>query len=126
VLQVFADARPVEHDRNAVLAQLGGRADAGQQQQVGRSDAAGRENDVVSARPTQRLLLPPPHPDSMATVELDALRMATNFEAQIGRFQCRLKESARRRPPPPAHLVDMEKASPFLSTTLEISACLHT
>ena len=41
ILQIGADAGPVEHDGDAVLAQMFGRSDAGQQQDLGRSDRAG-------------------------------------------------------------------------------------
>src|SRR5258705_4723038 len=109
VVQVFADARPVEHRGNAVLAQLRRRADAGQHQQVRRSYAAGGENNIVATCMPQRPMLPPPHPDGAATVERDALRLATDFEAQVGCAQSRLKKAAGCRPAPTAFLVDVEQ-----------------
>src|SRR5262252_3360684 len=105
VVQVLADAWPFERNRNAVLAQLRRRADAGEQQQVRRPDAAGGKNDVMSAGAPQPPVLPPFDPRGAAAAELDALYQAADFEAQVGRLQCRLKKAAGRRPPPPALLV---------------------
>jgi hypothetical protein len=64
VLQVFADPGTIEHDGNAVFAQLRRRPDAGQQQQMGRADGAGREDDLAATAgaPCPAPLTPSPRP----------------------------------------------------------------
>ena len=95
ILQVGADARPVEHDRDAVLLQLLRRADAGQQHDLRRADRAGGENDFAAAARRARLRRPAPaHAGGAPAVEHDAFDQAAGLEPQVGALERRLEEGA--------------------------------
>ena len=49
ILQILADAGLLQHCRNAVLVQLRGRPDAGEQHELHRADRAGRQNHFAAA-----------------------------------------------------------------------------
>ena len=121
ILQIGADARPVEHDGNAELLQLLRRADAGQQHDLRRADRAGGEDDFAAAARRPRLsALGPAHAGGAPAVEHDAFDQAAGFEPQIGALERRLEEGARRRPAPAALLVDVEGADAFVVAAVEV------
>src|SRR5580700_4243520 len=101
VLQVGADARPIEHHSNTVLTQLFGRADTGQQQDLRRTDRAGRENDfAAAARLACLAVLPPAHAAGAPSIELDAFDQAACFPPEIAAMQPGLGKRGRFRPAP--------------------------
>src|SRR4029077_15102176 len=121
ILQVLPDARPVEHDRDTEIEQIAPRPDAGEQQQLPRADRAGRENDLApGARGLARAVLAPGHAGRAPAVELDALGEAAGFDPKVRPVEHRLPKSARRRPAPPAPLVDVEITGAFVVAAIEI------
>ena len=121
ILQVGADAGPVGDDVDAVLAQLRGRPDAGQQQELRRADRAGGENDfAAAARAARRAVLPPAHAGRALAVEDDAFGETAGFEPQIGAMQHRLEKGARRRDTAAALLVDVKGADAFVVAAVEV------
>ena len=121
ILQVLADARLVEHERNAELGKLRGRTDAGQQQRLRRADRARRQDHLAAAaRDSLLAVLPPAHAGGALAVELEAFDQAAGLEPQILPVQHRLEEAARRRPAPPALLVDVEIAAALVVAGVEI------
>src|ERR1700689_648886 len=115
VLQVGADARPIEHHRNTVLTQLFGRSDAGKQQNLWRPDRAGRENDfAAAARLAYLAAFPPAHADGTPSIELDALDQAACFQPEIAAMQRWLEKRGRCRPAPAALLVHVKGAAAFV------------
>ena len=121
ILQIGADAGPVEHDRNAVLAQMLRRPDAGEQQDLRRADRAGGENDfAAAARHARRAVLPPAHAGGALAVEHQAFDQAAGFEPQIGAIEHRLEKGARRRDAPAALLVHMKGAAAFVVAAIEV------
>ena len=121
ILQIGADARPVEHDRNAVLAQMRGRPDAGQQQDLRRADRAGGEDDFAAAarrcasRRSCRQRTPAAR---LPSNTMPSARQPVSSR-RLARLQHRLEEGARRRPAPAALLVDVKGAEPSLSPVLK-------
>ena len=86
VLQVLADARLVQHDRNSELRELRGGPDARQQQRLDRSDRARRQDHLAAAaRDLDLAVLPIAHADRAPAVELDALDHAAGFEPEVRR-----------------------------------------
>src|ERR1700730_1649081 len=121
ILQIGADAGPVEHDWNAKLLQLLRRTDAGQHHDLRRADRAGGEDDFTTAARRPRLsALGPAHAGGTPAVEHDAFGQAAGFEPQIGAFERRLEEGTRRRPAPAALLVDVEGADAFVVAAVEV------
>src|SRR5262249_3139102 len=125
ILQVFADAGLVEHDANAELPELAGDADAGEFEDLHRADRAGRENNFAAdARGSPRPVLAPVHADRTRSLKLDPLDQAVELEAQVGALAHRLEKGARRRPAPPALLVDVEDAAALVVAGVEIGNAL--
>src|SRR5262249_46940170 len=112
VLQIFADAGLVEHDRDAEALELIGAADTGELEDLHRADRAGGQNHLAAiARGSACTVLPPAHSSRARAVELDPLDQAIELDAQIGALEHRFEKGARRRPPPPAPLIDVEGAA---------------
>src|ERR1700758_1150416 len=121
ILQIGADAGPIEQHVDAVCAQVFGRADAGQHQDLRRSDRARGEHDfATAARAAQYASLPPAHADGGAASENQAFDQAAGLEPQIGAVEHRLQESARRGYTPAAPLIDMKGAAAFVVAAVEI------
>src|SRR5947208_1312134 len=115
VLQILADARLVERDGNAEIAQLRGGADAGAQQNLHRADRARGENDLAAARGFERLAVAAPaHADGAPAVEPHVVHQAIGLQPQVGPPQRALEEPARGRPAPAAPLVDVEIAATLI------------
>ena len=75
--------------------------------------------------PRQRAALAPPSwrqrtPTGALAVEHDALHQAAGLEPQVRPLQRRLEKAARRRPAPPAMLVDVERARALVVAGIEI------
>src|SRR5207247_4301241 len=112
ILQVLAHARLIEHDGNAEPRELIGTADAGEFEDLHGADRASRKDDLAaSARGSDRAVLAPAHGDRARALKLDLLDQTVELEPQIGALEHRLEEGARRRPAPPALLVDVEDAT---------------
>ena len=112
VLQIFADAGLVEHDRNAVLRKLRAGPTPESSSDL-RSSRSSRPTRITS--PRQRAILRSPFcrkrtPIGAPAVELDALDQAAGFEPQVRPAERRLEKAARRRPAPAALLVDVDRA----------------
>src|SRR5262249_46273817 len=125
VLQVVADAGLVEHDRNAEALELLGAAHAGELENLGRADRAGREDHLAaSARGSRRAVLPPVHARRAWAVKRDPFHQAVGLEPQIGAVEHGLEKTARRRPAAPALLVDVEDATALVVAGVEIGDAL--
>src|SRR6185437_13271051 len=121
VLQVGADAWTVGHDRDAALAQMLRRAHAGQQHELRRTDRPCGQNDFATAACRARFAaLPPAHADRAPPFEDHALNQTTGFEPDVAALERRLEKRARRRPAPPALLVDVEGAAALVVAGVEV------
>src|SRR5262249_20606190 len=121
ILQVLADASPVERDRDAETRELAERTDAGEFQHLDRADRAGGEDHLAAAaRRARRAVLPPAHAGGALALEHHVFPPAAGLEPQVGAAQHRLEEAARRRPAPPAPLVDVEDATALVVAGVEI------
>src|SRR6266516_2157625 len=125
ILQVLAHARLIEHDGNAEPRELIRAADAGEFEDLHGADRASRKDDLAaSARGSDRAVLAPAHGDRARALKLDLFDQAVELEPQIGALEHRLEEGARRRPAPPALLVDVEDATALVVTGVEIGDAL--
>src|SRR5262249_44464235 len=125
ILQVVADARLVAHDRDAEALELVGAADAGKLENLDRADRAGRKDHLAAgARRSSDTVLPPAHARRPRAVERDLFHQAMGFEPQIGAVEHRLEKAARRRPAPPALLVDVEDATALVVAGVEVGNAL--
>src|SRR4051794_5252972 len=121
ILQIVADARPVEFDRDAELEQIPARADPGEEQELCRADRAGRQNDFAPAAGTARsAILAPAHAGRAPVDHVDAFDQASGFEPQVLPVQHRLEEAARRGPAPPARLIDVKIGRALIVAAIEI------
>src|SRR4051812_36329574 len=99
VLQVFADARLVENDRDSELLKLGGRAYARDQQRLGRPDGAGRQDHLtLAARDLELAVLSIAHADRALAIENNLVGQAAGLEPEVCALEHRLEKPARRRP----------------------------
>ena len=95
--------------------------DAGQQQNLRRTDRAGGEHDFAAAARRARLaVLPPAHADGALAVEDDAFDQAAGLEPQIRTMQHGLQKRPRRRDAAAARLIDMKGAAAFVVAAIEI------
>src|SRR6185437_7129998 len=107
--------------RNAEFRELRGRPDSRQHQQMRRADRAGGENDLAAAaRLSRHAVLAPAHPGGALAGELKSFRQTTGFEPEIFPMQRRFEKAARRRPAPPALLIDVEIADALVVAGIEI------
>src|SRR6185369_8756642 len=103
------------------LRELAGGTDAGQFEDLHRADRAGREDYLAAtARRSAFTVLPPAHADGALAVEHDAFHQALGFQPQVRPAEHRLEKAARRRPAPPALLVDVEDARALVVAGVEI------
>jgi len=85
ILEVGADARSVGNDWDAVLAQLLGRTDAGEEHELRRPDrAGGKYHLAATARTSHFAAAPPAHARSTTAFEHDGFDQAIGLEPQIG------------------------------------------
>ena len=86
-----------------------------------RADRAGREDHLAAtARRSAFAVLPPAHAGGALAVEHDAFHQALGFQPQVRPAERRLEKAARRRPAPPALLVDVEDARALVVAGVEI------
>src|SRR5438477_804001 len=115
VLQIAPDARPIEHDIDAERGEPVRRANAGAVQQLDRSDRAGAQDDFALCAGLEDLAAPDkPYADGAPVLDNKTIRQHPLFQAQIGAAERGFQEAARRRPTPPALLVDMEITDTFV------------
>ena len=77
ILQILPHVRRIHLHADAVAAQVVGRPDARQHQQMRRADGAGRENDfAATARDTRFAVLPPAHAAGALSGEFDGFGKA--------------------------------------------------
>ena len=104
-----------------MIAQLRRRADAGQQQEMRRTDGARGKDDLAAAsRAPRRAVLTPFHRDGAPPLKFEAGDQASRLQPQIGARQHRLEKTARRRPSPSALLVDVEVAGALIVAGVEV------
>ena len=84
VLEIVPDARRVQHDVDAVLAQEVGGSDAGELEQLRRVVGAARQHDLLArAGAAQRGALPVFDADRAAALEQHALAERAGFDLEI-------------------------------------------
>src|SRR5580700_9145248 len=99
VMQVLADARPVQCDRQTEVPHVRGRTDPGKEQELRRADRArGEDNLALAACASRCAALSPAHADRALALEHDVLDQTTGLEPEVLPMQHRLQESACRRP----------------------------
>ena len=87
VLQIRPDAGQVVRDLDAVVAEVPGRADAGQLQDLGRADGAGREHDLAPGRDDPlRAVLAVGHGERTPAVQDDAAHQGIRLDPQVFPF----------------------------------------
>ena len=125
VLQVAADAGPVEHGIDAERRKPVGRPDAGAMQHLRRTDRAGAQDDfALGAGLDDLAALHEAHADGAAVLDDQLVDQHVLFQPQVGAVQHRLEEAARRRPASAALLVDVEIARAFIVAGVEIGNAL--
>ena len=121
VLQVFADPGQRVNDRGADRLDEIRPADAGEFEELRRTDRAGRQYDFASrARLAALAVLGVSQPDSAAALEKNPLDMRAGRRTQVWPLENRLQKSGRRAPAPPAALVDFEIGRTFVVAAIEI------
>src|SRR5690606_33987030 len=135
ILQVLADARLVEPDLDAEIAQAFGRADARTLQDLDAADRARRQDDFPSCpdlscwaepRRTQGLVrlagleLDADHPTRGCIVEHEARHVGPAFDLEIRPCQHRTQESAGGIPSHPATLVHLEVPAAEVVAPVEV------
>ncbi len=84
VLEVLADARQVGDDADPMLAQLRGRADPGEQQQLWRAECAGGEDRLLARRGHPGAApLAVAHAGGAAAVDLDAEHLGARNDVEV-------------------------------------------
>src|SRR5204862_7725122 len=97
------------------------RADAGAMQQLDRSDRAGAQDDFALRAGLEDLATPEKsHADGAPILDDETVGQHLFFQAQIGAAERGFQKTARRRPAPPALLVDVEIADPFVVAGLAV------
>src|ERR1700741_4016961 len=88
-----------------------------------RADGPSCEDHLSAATcAAQFAVLPPAHAGRALAVQFQALHEAFRFEPQVLAVQHRLEESARRRPPAPPLLIDVEVTDALVVAGVEIPA----
>src|ERR1700758_838269 len=99
VLQIATNARPVGYNGDAKFAQPLRWPDAGKLENLGRTDRAGRQDDLAFRANLDRAsMLPKSDTYGALAVEQHLLDQNACFKAQVGAMKHRLQEAARRRP----------------------------
>src|SRR5205085_10481584 len=120
VLQVPADARPIEHDGTAKLRKIGGRPDTGEQQKLRRADRAGGEDHLAAnACDLGPIIAAKTHAGRATIFDRDAFDQTIGQEPQVWPVEHLLQETARRRPSASALLVDVELKGPPVGAAVE-------
>ena len=84
IVQVGANTRFVEHDRNRELRQLRGWTYSGKHHDVRRADSAGSKDHLAAAsRITQLAVLPPAHAGRALAAQLQSFNKTAGFELKI-------------------------------------------
>ena len=121
VLQVFADPRQRMNDRRADRLDELRPADAGEFEELRRTDRAGRQNHLdARARLVALAVLAVSQAYRAAPVEKDPLDMRAGRQTQVRPLEDRLQKPARRAPAPPAALVDFEIGRAFVVAAIEV------
>ena len=121
ILQVAADAGPVQQRREAERLQDIVRPDAGQGEDARRPDGTGGQ-DHFAARPHFGGVLPAPepHPAGPPVLDHDTLHQDVRQKPQVGAMQHRFQEAARRGPATPSLLVDVKIAGALVVAAVEV------
>ena len=122
VLQVFPDARQVQHDLDAMLAEVVYRADAGQHEKLWRVDRAGAHDHLAAARGRARSFAPARILDAggatpLAAGFLHGVRLG--LDRQIGPPPHRPQIGGGARAAPPVALRRLQKADALLRCAVE-------
>ena len=121
VLQALPHAGQVDGDGDAVLAQLRGRADAGQQQQLRAVHrAAGQHHLPLGPDGHLVAAVPVDHAGGPAPVDHDPGDRRVGQHGQVGPAQRRPQVRVRGRPAPPAALGDLVAAGAVLAGAVEV------
>ena len=121
ILQVPADGREVLRDGDSVGGQRLGVADPRKLQQMRRVHRPGGQDHLPSGRdaPHDAFVLDLDAGDAPA-IDEETAHMRLRPQRQVRSRQGGLQEGARRRPAPPAMLVDLEIAAAFIVAAVEI------
>jgi hypothetical protein len=121
IVQIAADARSVEQHGNTELRKLRRRPHTRQHHDLRRADRTGRHDDLTAAtgRALNAILLPA-HAGGALAIKQQTFDQTAGFQPQILPAQDRFKEPARRRPAPPALLVDVEIAGARVVAGVEV------
>ena len=126
VLQVAADALPVERDIYAERLQPLAGADTRAMQYLRRSDRTRAEDDLARRVGFHDFrALPEAHADGASVLQDQAIGLDIGFQPQIGAGERGLEKSAGRGPASPAHLVDVEIADAFVVAGVEIRCAAY-
>ena len=122
VAQIGADARQIVDDIDALRLEVGGGADARQQQDLRRIDRAGRQHDLAPRpEPPHRPALPELDADRALALEQHARRLRARFDDEIGAPpHMRMDIGARRRPALAVFLRHLIEAETLLLRAVEI------
>jgi hypothetical protein len=108
VLKVFADARQIDAHIDPVPAELVGRTDAGQHQQLGRFDrAAGDDHLAAAAGRNPLAVLQVLDPDAAVIFEQQSGRARSRLQGDISARHCRLQIGGEHAATPAVPKVEM-------------------
>ena len=121
ILQVRSDARAVEQHRDAAIAQMVGRADAGQHEKLRRSDRACAEDDLaIGLHRIDRTAALHPHAVRPTAVERNGEHGGIRFDMKIRTRQRGMQKCPRRAPAFAVFLGDVKEAKSVLRGTVEV------
>ena len=125
VLQIRADTRQCVRHSNAVPLQRGGRADAGEHQQLRRVHRAGAQHHFTRCSqfllsPAWLIKVPQGNAGSTATPHINAFDQGVGEDVQIGPSQHRVQERARTAQTHTIALVQIEDAEAVLALAIEV------
>ena len=121
ILQVGADRRVVEHDRDAEFAEQRRRPDSGQLQDLGRIHRAATQDDLAGRRRDARhAALDVLDPDRALAIHADPPHPRAGFHTQVRPAERRAQEGVRRGPAPALADRDPVTAQAFRLRPVEI------
>ena len=116
VAQVGADSAQVAGDRHPDPAQVAGRADAGAEQQVRRTDRAGGQHDLVAVHgphlPLARAPTPQGDAGRAAALDQQPVHQAVRQDGQVGPAADRVQVAHGGAPADAAEAVERQRAAP--------------